>query len=59
MFKVKEINQTSILPYRIRNLIEMSNDMIPHLFEDEADEYEAYCLKMMLYHNEKLRRLKK
>ena len=56
---MKEINQTSILPYRIRNLIEMSNDMIPHLFEDEADEYEAYCLKMMLYHNEKLRRLKK
>lgn len=51
------MNNKRILPARIRKLLIMTNDTVPYLFEDEADEFENFYLKLMIKHNERLEKL--
>lgn len=48
------MNLKGILPSRISELLKEANDIVPHLFEDEADEYEYFMIQLALKHNDRL-----
>ena len=48
------MNKAGILPARIREFTELTNDLIPKMTEDEADYFVWFIYQMAAKHNQNL-----